>query len=149
MDKYLKYALAALAVTAGSLSPRAAAAQRDSVVLEIAHRDSSSTLTLTPDAVVFRFTREGVDRVARRTESNTTNADGWLAGVVRQSVVGALRGMRVAYRFRDIESARAEGATVYLEFRTRSDDNSFDFDAIDARSAQAFVKRLNELLSRR
>src|SRR6478672_2406512 len=104
-----KYALVALGVTAGSLAPRLAAAQRDSAVIEIAHRDSSSTLTLTPREVVFRFTRDGVDRIARRTDSTTTTVDWAMARLVRRSVIDGLRGIRVAFDLRDIERARADG----------------------------------------
>lgn len=143
-----KYALVAATVLAVSVGPRTVAAQRDSVILDLAHRDSSSHLTLTPRYVVFQFTRDGVQQIRRHVDSTSTTFSPWLARVVSQSVAGAMRGIRIAFDYADIESAEADGATVRLRFwRTHSNDDKFEFDAADAASARQFVRRLNDLLS--
>lgn len=145
MKQLRRTAILAFAVL--SIIPRFAAGAQ--VVAELMHRDSSSHLTLSERDVSFEFTRQGVDQVSRHLGSTTTT-DRYLARLVNRSVVGVMEGIHIAFKLADIESADAQGATVYITFREkRSDQNTFDFDALDARSAQAFAKKLNDVLAER
>jgi hypothetical protein len=156
-----KRALTTLIFAASVVGTQAAAGQdvqspRDSVIVRVVHVDSASQLTLTTQQVVFAFTPLGVERARRRADSTTGDySDRGMANLVRASVGGALQGMRIPFQIDDIASARSVGRTISIDFKSagvrRNDrtEQTFDFDAVDERSARAFATRLNELVARR
>jgi hypothetical protein len=154
-------ALVILVAAASIAVPQLAAAQNEqstnaSVVTQILHADSGSTLTLTSREVVFEFTPVGAERARRRADSTTAGyADRRLADLVRASVHGAFRDMRIRYSIADIATAESAGRTVMIRFKSaragqnNPDENSFDFDAIDEHAAQDFALRLNRAAARK
>lgn len=110
--------------------------------------------------MVFEFTRAGVDRARERADSSLNArresagyADSWLASVVRNSVTGALRGIHVEFRLEDIQAVDVDDATIVFTFKPsahdRNSDNTFEFDAVDAATAQRFAERVNALIRER
>jgi len=157
-----KHAIMALAVVTAVLLPNSTLSAQairpfaDSTIAELTHDDSTSRLTLTTHHVVFDYTARGVDRARSRADSTTdSNADRGMARLVRESVIGAFQDMRFEFDISAIANAEAVGRTVLVHFKaTRSDSNNprdttFDFDSTDARAAQSFATRLNELVAAR
>ncbi len=146
--------LAAAVVRPGSLVAGQTVRSPADSGLVLVHRDSTSQLTLANTAVVFEYTARGVERERQRVDSTTANyADQALAGVVRNSVVGAFRNLSARYAISDLSSARASGTTVVLTFRNErkanASENSFDFDGSDESAARVFADRVNALIASR
>jgi hypothetical protein len=148
--------VSALPMKAPAIGQTAAAG--DSIVSTLLSRDSGSRLTLTSRTIAFEFTREGVERARERADSSlqarhSGYGDTWLASIVRTSVEGAMRGIHIAFKLDDIESATADGDTIVFTFkesaRNRNSDNTFDFDAPDAATAARFAARVNAALRAR
>lgn len=140
-----------LAVVAIAASAHAQAAPFDSTIALLMHHDSTSQLTLTARSVIYEYTQKGVAEETRRADSATARySDPWIAGIVRESIVGAFQGLRAPIPLVDIASAEVDGATIRITSAARprgnADESTFEFDADDAGAAQVFVKKLNVLL---
>lgn len=120
-------------------------AQTSESSLTLFHPDSTMTLTLNAHSLVMKFTDRGVEAQRERVDSaSTTYANTWIGTIVRQSVVGAFRGLHMEFPLNKIDSVETRGATVVVYFppTTSPSDNTISFDAISADDAREFAARV-------
>jgi hypothetical protein len=121
---------------------------QDSILAIVVSGDSATQITLTDHQIVYTFTQKGAERIERTATALPDSDDsGWMSGLIRYSVRGAVAGMRMVFAVSDVASVRYANGTLRIDFKSRlganasERGNTFSLERVNQNDGETFAQR--------